>query len=157
MDGSFLQSNYEAKKMPAASALSPRKTYLVSSCLLGLRTRYDGQVKIDAVCRSALAGAIIIPVCPEQLGGLPTPRIAAEIIGGDGTHVLAGKAQVITHDNRDVSAEFILGARQVLLIAKLQKVDGVFLRAASPSCGCGKILGVTAALLTENGYKIREF
>ena len=64
------------------------KIYLASACLLGLKTRYDGRVVPSDACREAVAGAVSIPVCPEQLGGLPTPRVAADLTGGDGHDVL---------------------------------------------------------------------
>jgi uncharacterized protein YbbK (DUF523 family) len=132
------------------------RIYLVSACLLGLRTRYDGRVLSSVPCRKAVKGAISIPVCPEQLGGLSTPRTAANLAGGDGHDVLAGRARVIARDDRDVTASFILGARQVLVIAQQQKVDGIILKARSPSCGLSPIRGVTAALLEEEGYEIVE-
>jgi uncharacterized protein YbbK (DUF523 family) len=132
------------------------KIYLVSACLLGLNTRYDGRVSSCATCRSVLEGAIGIPVCPEQLGGLPTPRTAADIVGGDGLDVLAGKARVVTRNDHDVTESFILGAKQVLTIARQNSVQSVILRARSPSCGVSPIIGVTAALLKEEGYEVIE-
>ena len=79
------------------------KIYLASACLLGLKTRYDGRIVPSDTCREAVAGAVCIPVCPEQLGGLPTPRVAADLTGGDGNDVLSGKAKVITRDGQDVT------------------------------------------------------
>lgn len=98
-----------------------------------------------------------IPVCPEQLGGLSTPRTAADLRGGDGHEVLAHRASVIDQDSRDVSAEFILGARQVLAIARAQQIEQALLKARSPSCGLGNPLGVTAALLLAHGIHCHEF
>lgn len=134
-----------------------RPIYLVSSCLVGLNCRYDGAAKPSAICRSALAGAVWIPVCPEQLGGLPTPREPAELVGGQGEEVLAGQARVVTRKGEDVTAQFIGGARQVLRIAAAQGVAGAFLKKGSPSCGGGEVLGVTAALLRSKGIPVREF
>jgi uncharacterized protein YbbK (DUF523 family) len=94
------------------------KIYLASACLTGLKTRYDGKIIQSAACKKAVEGAVCIPVCPEQLGGLPTPRVAADLVGGDGHDVLAGHARVITRDGLDVTGNFILGARQVLEIAR---------------------------------------
>ncbi|MBU0485154.1 MAG: DUF523 domain-containing protein [Proteobacteria bacterium] len=131
--------------------------YLVSSCLVGLCTRYDGRVKENVQCMKALAGKIWIPVCPEQLGGLPTPRRAADLVGGDGAAVLAGRARVVNRDGIEVSGQFIKGAQQVLAIAESQPITGIFLKARSPSCGVGEVLGVTAALLQSKGYVLREF
>ena len=144
--------------MPTESAqrVCP-SVYLVSACLVGLRTRYDGSVMRDEACRSKLAEVLWIPVCPEQLGGLPTPRIAADIIGGDGADVLAGRARVVRKDGVDVTLEFILGAQQVLAIACAQPIAGAILKARSPSCGLAPLVGVTAALLISNGIAVQEF
>lgn len=131
--------------------------YLVSSCLMGLATRYDGVVKTNRACQQALAGEIWIPVCPEQLGGLPTPRLSAELTGGQGDKVLAGKASVMTREGIDVTKQFVCGAQQVLYIAEQLQVTAAFLKSGSPSCGAGKVLGVTAALLQSKGISVRKF
>lgn len=134
-----------------------RKLYLVSSCLVGLCTRYDATISPNILCQKRLADNTYIPVCPEQLGGLPTPREAADIFGGDGYDVLEGQAQVITKNGQDVTDPFIRGAKQVLQIASEQKVDGVILKARSPSCAVQGTIGVTAALLEKHGFSIEEF
>jgi len=137
----------------------PQKTmkiYLVSACLIGLQTRYDGGIMQSAACRKAVAGAVCIPVCPEQLGGLPTPRVAADLVGGDGREVLAGKARVITRNGEDVTRNFILGAKQVLEIARQYDVTKILLKARSPSCGQTPAIGVTAALLKSEGFEVVE-
>lgn len=131
--------------------------YLVSACLLGLRTRYDGELKPSEACRLKVKNAVWIPVCPEQLGGLPTPRTAADIAGGDGYDVLAGRAAVITREGEDVTARFLLGARQVLAIAMAQRITAVLLKSRSPSCGMTPGFGVTAALLEQHGFVLQEF
>jgi uncharacterized protein YbbK (DUF523 family) len=132
------------------------KIYLVSSCLLGLKTRYDGKVIISARCRDAVKGGICIPVCPEQLGGLPTPRVAADLVGGDGHDVLGGRASLITRSGADVTEKFILGATQVLKIAREQDIATVYFKSKSPSCGLNPRIGVTAALLIAEGYRVVE-
>jgi len=129
---------------------------LVSACLLGMKTRYDGKSKKCAACIAALAGKWWMPFCPEQLGGLPTPRTAAEAQGGDGHAVLVHRAKVITHAGLDVTANFIQGAEEVLRLAEQLTVEAVFLKSGSPSCGL-QHLGVTAALLAEHGYNLIEF
>jgi uncharacterized protein YbbK (DUF523 family) len=134
-----------------------RSLFLVSACLVGLCTRYDGKKKPSPDCLRFLEGSTWIPVCPEQLGGLPTPRQAADIIGGDGRDVLQGRARVCTKNGEDVTASFIKGARQVLEIALLQEVSGVCLKARSPSCAVSGTRGVTAALLADHGYPLHEF
>jgi len=130
--------------------------YLVSACLIGLKTRYDGKILPAAACIRNVAGEVYIPVCPEQLGGLPTPRIAADLVGGDGHDVLAGRARVVSRTGEDVTGNFILGAKQVLAIARQQKITKVFFKAGSPSCGLAPNIGVAAALLQAEGYSIVE-
>ena len=129
---------------------------LVSACLVGLCTRYDGQTKTNSTCLAQIKTMGWIPVCPEQLGGLPTPREAADIIGGDGYDVLAGTARVVTKSGVDLTSEFILGAEQVLQLAKLQNINRAVLKARSPSCAVLGKIGVTAALLQSVGIKVTE-
>lgn len=131
--------------------------YLVSSCLVGLCTRYDGCCKPSPACIAQLTGHHWVPACPEQLGGLPTPRTAADLVGGDGNDVLAGTASVIDKNGRDVTQHFIHGARQCLTIAGEQGIRKAFLKSGSPSCGLNPVTGVTAALLLQHGIRIIEF
>jgi uncharacterized protein YbbK (DUF523 family) len=123
---------------------------------MGLCTRYDGKCKPDERCMEQLAGQHWIPVCPEQLGGLSTPRTPADLTGGNGHDVLTGQAMVIDANGRNISAEFIRGARQVLAIARAQQIEYALLKARSPSCGLNNPVGVTAALLLENDIRCRE-
>ncbi len=134
-----------------------KSIFLVSACLMGLCTRYDGIIKSDAESKNFLKDNIWIPVCPEQLGGMPTPRPAADIIGGNGHDVLQGKASVCTKDGVDVTTSFIQGAQQVLQIAKSHEIKGVCLKSRSPSCAISGTIGVTAALLADHGYRLYEF
>ncbi len=138
-------------------SIFPQKKCLVSACLVGLCTRYDGKCKTDSRCLQELDGMHWIPVCPEQLGGLPTPRTAAELKGGNGHEVLAHRASVVDQNGRDVGKEFIHGARQVLAIARAQQIEHALLKARSPSCGLQDPVGVTAALLLVNGIHCHEF
>lgn len=134
------------------------KKCLVSACLAGLCTRYDGQVKTSPDCLRELAGFDCwIPVCPEQLGGLPTPRPAAGLSGGDGHAVLAGTATVRDCQGNDLTREFIKGAHMVLAIAQAQDITHCLLKAGSPSCGLAPHPGVTAALLLANGLEVESF
>jgi uncharacterized protein YbbK (DUF523 family) len=130
---------------------------LVSSCLMGLCTRYDAKIKGNQHCISYLAGSTWIPVCPEQLGGLSTPRPKAILSGGNGHDVLAGRAQVITVDGLDVTKNYILGARQVLQLAETQNISTAILKSGSPSCAVNGKIGVTAALLSSHGLHVHEF
>ncbi|MFH1217943.1 MAG: DUF523 domain-containing protein [Pseudomonadota bacterium] len=133
------------------------RIYIVSACLVGLRTRYDAVLKPCDACCSFIRDAIWIPVCPEQMGGLPTPRVAADIVGGDGYDVLSGRARVVTGNGLDVTEQFLRGARQVLEIARGQQVDGILLKSRSPSCGMTPRFGVTAALLQQHDFALKEF
>jgi uncharacterized protein YbbK (DUF523 family) len=107
-----------------------------------------------------------IPVCPEQLGGLSTPREPAELSGGAGDEALDGVASVQTRDGRDVTREFVKGAQQTLAVARLTGATVAVLKARSPSCGIGSTYdgtfshtlrpgsGVTAALLQRAGITL---
>lgn len=130
---------------------------LVSACLAGLCTRYDGRSKPNSRCLALLQNFHYLPVCPEQLGGLPTPRVPADLTGGDGSEVLAGRASVITTEGTDVTKQFVTGAEAVLKIAQAQGIRLALLKTGSPSCGLTPRLGVTAALLTEHGIQVIEF
>lgn len=139
---------------------------LCSACLLGVKCRYDGQSKPDDKVIELSRTETLIPVCPEQLGGLTTPRQGAEIQGGVGSDVLNGTAKIQDQYGKDVTAEFIAGAEEVLKLAKLFNITEAILKQKSPSCGCGRIYdgtfsrtmidgdGVTAALLKKNGINV---
>ena len=129
---------------------------LVSACLLGTPCRYDGKSKADARVLALAESRAMIPVCPEQLGGLPTPRPPAERRGG----------QIVALDGADVTDAFARGAEETLRLARLFGCQRAILKARSPSCGRGRIYngsftgklvsgdGVAAALLTENGVEV---
>ncbi|KAA5835596.1 DUF523 domain-containing protein [Pseudomonas chlororaphis] len=140
---------------------------LVSRCLLGHRVRYDGGASgpFDQLANWQAEGRVVA-LCPEVAGGLPTPRAAAEIPGGQGGEVLDGLAQVITTEGEDVSTEFLSGARQALELVRKHGIRIAVLKANSPSCGnlltydgsfsgvkvSGE--GVTAALLKRAGVQV---
>lgn len=129
---------------------------LVSACLLGLPCRYDGGAKTLPGIGPLLERHECIPVCPEQLGGLPTPRPPAECRDG----------RVFTREGTDVTTEFERGARAALELAQLFGCGAALLKERSPSCGCGVIHdgsfsagltagdGVTAALLKQAGLPV---
>ncbi len=142
--------------MPVLQPTHPEK-YLVSACLAGLCARYDARVKSSPACMTRLKETLWIPVCPEQLGGLATPRAAADITGGNGADVLAGRARVITRTGEDVTGRFVNGARQCLAIALAQEIKTACLKSGSPSCGLTPQIGVTAALLQQHGIRVIEF
>ncbi len=134
-----------------------REPILVSACLLGLATRYDGRSKPDPFLINLLGKRYLIPVCPEQLGGLPTPRPAAEIVGGDGLAVWMAEAKVLNQASEDVTIAFCKGAEEVLRLAKLLGARRAILKSRSPSCGISPRLGVTAARLIIEGIKVEEW
>jgi uncharacterized protein YbbK (DUF523 family) len=139
---------------------------LVSACLLGVACRYDGKSSLDIDIRKLVEEGKAVPICPEEVGGLSTPRLPAEIVGGDGFDVLDGKAKVINSNGDDVTEEFIRGAQQALQLAQSFGVTEALLKEKSPSCGSQIIYdgtfqrkklagsGVTAALLQRHGIKV---
>jgi len=140
---------------------------LISACLLGLRCAWSGDDRYINNRSVELARLeTLIPVCPEQLGGLPTPRAPQEIQGGTGGDVLNNKCRVINKDGQDVTREFIKGAEETLKIARQLNIKEFIAKFRSPSCGCGQIYdgtfssqltdgdGVTTELLRRNGIKI---
>ncbi len=139
---------------------------VISACLLGVRCRYDGGDSRNEIAIAQQKKYKLIPICPEESGGLPTPRPPAEIVGGDGNDVLDGKAKVLTADGTDVTAAYLKGARHALQMAQSSGATHVILKARSPSCGCGDIYdgtfsgtltsgdGVTTALLKRHGITV---
>ncbi len=138
---------------------------IVSACLVGLRTRYKGDDNLVAAIRNLVERGEAIPVCPEQLGGLPTPRPPAYFAGGDGGAVLDGSARVVTESGGDVTAQFVRGAEEALELARAVGATRAILKDRSPSCGCRSVtldgelcpgMGVAAALLARNGITIES-
>ena len=129
---------------------------IVSACLAGFPCRYDGKKAINTAVQQLVKEGKAIPVCPEQLGGLPTPRLPAEMKAG----------KVINSDGNDVTEVFEKGAAVVLEIAKQYGCTDALLKARSPSCGKGRIYdgsfsgiliegnGKTADLLMRNGITV---
>ena len=129
---------------------------LISACLLGVDCRYDGSGKAIPELKELMSKHTLIPVCPEQLGGLSTPRSPSEIKGD----------KVISKDLEDVTQEFTKGAKEALKLAKLYNCKYAILKERSPSCGSGKIYdgsfsktlidgdGFAAKLLKDNGVEI---
>lgn len=133
-----------------------KEKILVSACLLGINCKYDGRNNKNEKVIGYLKDKEIIPICPEQLGGLKTPRIASEIVGD----------KVINREGQDVTKEYKKGAEETLYIAKLLGVKKALLKESSPSCGTNTIydgtfsknkkegMGITAELLKENSIEI---
>lgn len=141
---------------------------LISACLLGQRVRYDGDDNLvvhDALDRWLQEGRLV-PVCPEVMGGLPTPRPPAEIQGGDGADVMSGRIPVLTNEGTDVTREFIAGAEKALSIAQAEACRFAVMAARSPSCGNRNIydghfsgqlvpgMGTTASWLNQHGIEV---
>ena len=129
---------------------------LVSACLLGNNCKYDGTNNKNDKVLEYIKDKEVIPICPEILGGLSTPRVPAERL----------ENRVITKDNKDVTANFNKGAEETLYLVKLFNIKKALLKSKSPSCGNGIIYdgtfthkkingyGVTAELLKNNGVEI---
>ena len=129
---------------------------MVSACLAGLHCRYDGRTNHKPEVAELVASGLAVPVCPEELGGLPTPRDPSERRGDS----------VVSCAGRDVSAEFAAGAEAALYIAEEYGCSAAILKARSPSCGCGRIYdgtftrtlidgdGLFAELLRKKNFEI---
>lgn len=138
----------------------------VSACLAGVPCRYDGAAnRSDLVC-SLVASGKAVCICPECMGGLPTPREPAEIVGGSAEDVLQGRARVLTKSGRDVTEAFVQGAYAALAFCRAHGATEAVLKAKSPSCGSGRVYdgtfsgrlttgdGITAALLCKYGIPV---
>jgi len=139
--------------MPDARG-NQNEAVLVSACLLGVCCRYDGTSREEPRVIADLAGTRMVPICPEQMGGLPTPRVPCDLVGGDGADVLEGRAHVVDKDGVDRTANFIRGAEESLKLAQRFGARRAVLKARSPSCGVAS--GVTAALLRKNGISMES-
>ena len=129
---------------------------LVSACLLGCACRYDGQSKPHPLAQELARRGLAVPVCPEQLGGLSTPRNPSERRGD----------RVVMNDGRDVTAEYLRGAEEALRLMDFFHAEGAVLKERSPSCGKGLIYdgsfsktlisgdGVAAACLKAHGIPV---
>lgn len=129
---------------------------LCSACLLGIDCKYNGNNNSNDKIIELSKKEELIPVCPEQLGGMSTPRIPSEIKGD----------KVLSWNGLNITEKFEKGANEVLKIAKLYGVKEFIGKQGSPSCGCGKIYdgtfsnklkkgnGITASLLKKEGFKI---
>ncbi|MBO5184158.1 MAG: DUF523 domain-containing protein [Clostridia bacterium] len=135
-----------------------KKTYefAVSACLCGFPCRYDGKSKPDERIKALYEEGRALPVCPEKLGGLTTPRTPCEIIDG----------KVISSDGEDRTSEYLLGSQKVLELCKKHGIKKAILKQNSPSCGSTHIYdgtfsgtliegeGCLTALLRKNGIEV---
>ena len=135
------------------------KSILISACLLGVACRYDGLSKpLDKEIIEKLREQYhLVPVCPEVMGGLPTPRVPAEI---------SANGKVFRQDGVEVSENYIRGAKEALRLAGIFQCDTALMKEKSPSCGAGKIYdgsftktltngnGIASEFLQKNGIRI---
>ena len=133
-----------------------KEKLLVSACLLGEDCKYSGGNNYSSAVDALRERFELVPVCPEQLGGLPTPRVPSERVGD----------RVLTRDGADVTDAFRLGAEKALEAALSQGITRAVLQERSPSCGCGAVYdgtfsgtlvpgqGVTAQMLREHGIAV---
>ena len=129
---------------------------LVSACLCGINCKYNGTNNYNEKIFNLVKDGKAIPICPEQLGGLSTPRIPSEISNN----------RVINKDGIDVTNNFVRGANEVLELCKRLNINKVILKSKSPSCGKGKIYsgnfdgklvdgnGILTELLLQNNIEV---
>jgi uncharacterized protein YbbK (DUF523 family) len=142
---------------------------IVSACIAGKNCRWNGKNKEDARIKKMVESGEAIAACPEELGGLPTPRKPCGMFAGTGADVISGNAKVESvDDGEDFTEPFVKGAEEFLKIARENKIDTAVMYTPSPSCGCGRTWkldnalanaivegdGVAAALLRKNGIKV---
>jgi len=129
------------------------KPVLVSACLLGIPCRWHGYKpkKREKLIESLKKKYVLVPVCPEQLGGMPTPR-TSEKLKGSGAEVLDGKLRIIAPETgQDVTRFHVNGAKHTLEIAKIVGIRRAYLKGGSPSCDKK---GVTGEMLKRKGIKV---
>lgn len=140
---------------------------IISACLCGVNCKYSGRNNYNEKAMGLFQQGKAVMVCPEQMGGLSTPRPPSEIIGGTGADVLDGKCKVMTVNCKDdVTDKFIKGAEEAMRLAKECGASLAILKSRSPSCGHGTIYdgsftgtkingnGVAAELLERNGIRV---
>ena len=140
---------------------------LISPCLIGIRTRWDESCdEIEELINLVKSGQAVF-MCPEQIGGLPTPREPAEIESGyTAKDVLQGDAKVLSITGKDFTEQFVTGAQRILKFCQEMGIEIAILKADSPSCGSKRTYdgsftdikipgkGITAELLAQNGIKV---
>jgi len=140
--------------------------YLVSACLAGENVRYDGKNCLQQKLKDLVKNNQAIMICPEVMGGLATPRLPAEIVGGSAQNVFTNQAKILDASGQDVTEEFLKGAYKALEIAKKNHITHVILKENSPSCGSHFIydgtfqgqktkgMGLTASLFQQHGFQV---
>ena len=129
---------------------------LISACILGINCKYNGKNNYNPLVEKLKEKYILIPICPEEMGGLSTPRNPSEILND----------KVISSAGDDVTNNFFDGANKALDIVKKENISKALLKEGSPSCGSNYIydgtftktkingMGITARLLKNNNIKI---
>jgi len=146
----------------------PMKKILISACLLGENVRYDGsnsQVNSNILSQWQQEGRLV-STCPEMAGGLPVPRVAAEIAQGNADAVLRGQSDILRKDGVNVTDAYMDGAEKTLALCMQHNIRIAILKEGSPSCGVACVndgsfsghkidgQGVTARLLTRHGISV---
>lgn len=147
-----------------------RRRIVISACLLGVNCNYKGSASAELLQRplffdGAAEKFEFIPICPEQLGGMPTPRIPSELTASAAS-VIAGSGSVVSRESVDVTSCFLKGGSEALRLAILLKADFAVLKSRSPSCGKKNIYdgtfsgvlvngpGITAQMFLDAGIKV---
>ena len=147
MDSAVPQNQRMLFDFPAAEPV------LISACLLGIPCRWHGRraKRRDKLIQRLKRKYVLVPVCPEQLGGMPTPR-TSETLGGTGAHVLDGGLRIIAPETgEDVTDYHVNGSRYVLEIAEIVGARRAYLKGGSPSCDRD---GVTGETLRRGGVRV---
>ncbi len=140
--------------------------YIISACLCGVNCKYSGKNNLNSKCEKLLRKGRAVLVCPEQLGGLQTPREPVELIGTAEEIIENNKGRAVTKSGEDKTKAFVKGAYETLNIARMSGIDKAILKEGSPSCGCNLVYdgtfsnikisgkGITAYLLEREGITV---
>lgn len=147
-------------------AFPANRRFLVSACLAGVNCTFRGLNNLDYRIKKLADNGVAIALCPEVFGGLGVPRENIELVGGDGSGVLDGKAAAVTASGRDVTKEVVDGCEKILNIIKKYNIKEAILKANSPTCGSAQIYdgtfsgklkdgnGVLVAMLKRHGIRV---
>ena len=141
------------------------KIYIISACLCGVNCKYSGKNNLNERCMKLFQQGKAILVCPEQLGGLSTPRNPVEL-DSTAKEVVEYDGKAVDNRGRDVTKQFLDGAYETLRIAKAAGIKKAILKEGSPSCGCNFVYdgtfsgnkikgkGITAYVLEQEGIDV---
>lgn len=138
---------------------------MVSACLVGICSRYDGHCQMNERALGLTKGHTVVPFCPEQMGGLSTPRPKATLCAS-AENIIKKAGHVINENNEDVTGQFISGAMNTIMLASICRPGLIILKENSPSCGFGNTnimwqrkggMGIAACLLFSKGFEIISF